>query len=304
MTPLFSVVIPLYNKADTIERAIRSVWGQTFHDYELIIVNDGSTDESLAVVRRLADEQEIVIVNQANAGVSAARNAGVDKARGEYIALLDGDDIWSCDHLQDLARMAKRYPNIGFLGTGYEREAGNYVYFTIPWPWCRVKKVYDAFRYNQPVNSSSVLIRKKEWIDVGGFNPAYGFYEDYEFFFRLGSVTNICISPNASARYKMDAQEQATAKKRQVTRERNPHLIYLETMLETGGLTPSMDRYLSAVFSVARALAILSGNKQSPIDEMFPKLASRVHGRTKVWAHLYLLYYRVRNHLVIWRLSK
>ena len=91
---LFSVVIPLYNKADTIERTIRSVWEQTYTSYELIVVNDGSTDGSLDVVNQLSVEGPIIIIDKPNGGVSSARNAGARVASGEYIALLDGDDVW------------------------------------------------------------------------------------------------------------------------------------------------------------------------------------------------------------------
>ena len=105
MTIFFSVVIPLYNKADTIERAIRSVYDQTYHDFELIVVNDGSTDDSRSIVETLSREFPLRLVDKPNGGVSSARNAGAQVARGEYIALLDGDDIWDSNHLSCLKKI-------------------------------------------------------------------------------------------------------------------------------------------------------------------------------------------------------
>ena len=89
--PKISIIIPLYNKEAAIERTIQSVLCQEFHDFELIVVNDGSTDHSLDVVKGISDER-IRIINQQNSGVSAARNRGMNEANGEYVLFLDADD--------------------------------------------------------------------------------------------------------------------------------------------------------------------------------------------------------------------
>ena len=97
----YSVVIPLYNKEHYIAGTLRSVLTQTFPDYEVIVVDDGSTDHSLQACKTVQSDK-IRIVQQANQGVSAARNKGIELAAGEYICFLDADDTWHPDYLQNI----------------------------------------------------------------------------------------------------------------------------------------------------------------------------------------------------------
>src|SRR5262245_2597869 len=99
--PFFSVIIPLYNKENYIRNTLKCVLEQSFTDFEIIIVNDGSTDNGLKVVKEFTDSR-IVIEEQTNKGVSAARNLGIEKAAGTMIALLDADDYWFPNHLEVL----------------------------------------------------------------------------------------------------------------------------------------------------------------------------------------------------------
>ena len=116
---MISVVIPLYNKEKQIANTLRSVFAQTYTDYEIIVVNDGSTDNSVAVVESLNDPL-IRLIHQKNAGVSAARNRGIEEARGEYIALLDGDDEWKPKYLETIFNLIKKYHECDVFATNYE----------------------------------------------------------------------------------------------------------------------------------------------------------------------------------------
>lgn len=114
---MISIIIPLYNKEHFIEQTLKSVLGQTYTDFEAIIVNDGSTDKSVDIVSEFKDKR-IKLINQDNKGVSAARNAGIRIAKGEYIAFLDADDEWNPDFLEKMYNLSLRYPDNSVFCTG------------------------------------------------------------------------------------------------------------------------------------------------------------------------------------------
>src|SRR5690606_35746528 len=117
--PFFSIVIPLYNKEKHILDTINTVLTQTFQDFEIVVVNDGSKDNSAKLVREISDSR-VRLINQDNAGVSAARNTGIKEAAGEYIALLDADDIWLENHLENIHFLIKKFPDFGLYASAYK----------------------------------------------------------------------------------------------------------------------------------------------------------------------------------------
>ena len=104
----FSVIIPLYNKANFVRKTIESILNQTFTGFEIVVVNDGSTDNSLDVVNEISDPR-IRIFTKENGGVSVARNFGIEKSQNEYIAFLDADDLWLPDYLETIKNMIEQY---------------------------------------------------------------------------------------------------------------------------------------------------------------------------------------------------
>lgn len=114
---MFSVVIPLYNKAHTITRTLSSVLAQSLTDFEVIIVNDGSTDNGTEIIRDFTNDSRIRIIDQKNQGVSAARNRGVYEAKYKYIAFLDGDDEWMPNFLEKIKEAILKFPEAGMYGS-------------------------------------------------------------------------------------------------------------------------------------------------------------------------------------------
>ena len=115
----FSVIIPVYNKACTIMESVQSVLAQTFKDYEIVIVNDGSTDDFGEIERVLEQYESVRIIHQENSGVSVARNTGIKNARGSYICFLDADDLYIENHLEILNNVIERYPEKSYFATSH-----------------------------------------------------------------------------------------------------------------------------------------------------------------------------------------
>jgi glycosyltransferase involved in cell wall biosynthesis len=116
--PFFSIVIPLYNKQEHIANTVLSVLHQTFTDFELLVINDGSTDESVTLVKMFTDYR-LRLYHQKNAGVSAARNTGINRSRGQYIAFLDADDLWQPDYLAEMHKLIIKYPGCGLYSAAH-----------------------------------------------------------------------------------------------------------------------------------------------------------------------------------------
>ncbi len=122
--PLISIVIPLFNKGFIISETLNSVLAQTFTNFEVVIVNDGSTDNGVEIVSQFLDNR-IKIFHQQNKGAAAARNLGIGKATGELIAFLDADDYWFPNHLEELFKLYTDFPNCGMYGSRYVMKISN-----------------------------------------------------------------------------------------------------------------------------------------------------------------------------------
>jgi len=116
----FSVIIPLYNKAPYVAKAVGSVLAQTFTDFELVIVDDGSKDNSAQIAEKnIEGHDNCRLIRQENAGVSVARNNGVALSHGEYLCFLDADDWWASTFLEEMSKLIEEFPDAGIYGTGY-----------------------------------------------------------------------------------------------------------------------------------------------------------------------------------------
>ena len=196
----FSVVIPLYNKESYIKRSLESVLNQTYEDFEVIIVDDGSIDSGAKIVSEFNDVR-IRLIHQENSGVSVARNRGVKEARAEYIAFLDADDEWEPDFLATISTLIKKYPNAALYATSYfimgqkgKRPSTNYGLNDDSDLTCNIDNYFQvALLNNDPiVCSSAVCILKRVIIDVGGFPVGVRCGED------IGTWAKIAIKHNIS----------------------------------------------------------------------------------------------------------
>jgi|BioPla2DNA2_1021312.scaffolds.fasta_scaffold23167_5 glycosyltransferase involved in cell wall biosynthesis len=184
--PAVSVVIPLYNKGPYIARALNSVLAQTFQDFEVIVVDDGSTDDGAEVVRGF-DDPRIWLIQQENRGVSAARNRGIEAARAELVAFLDADDEWLPGFLETILRLRTLYPDAGLYGTAYELHYPGSIVETVctrnggdrllPSYFGAIVN-YGPNNPHHPFNSSSFAAPKNILLGIGGFPRGVKWNED------------------------------------------------------------------------------------------------------------------------------
>ncbi|MCO4753981.1 MAG: glycosyltransferase family 2 protein [Bacteriovoracaceae bacterium] len=188
-SPLISVIIPVFNREQFISRAIESVQAQSFKDWELIIIDDGSTDSTWDVIEKYTHIENIRAFKQANSGVSSARNFGAQNSNANWLAFLDSDDEWLEHKLQK---------QVALIDQGHPLIHGEEI-------WIR-----DGVRVNQPkaykkgggdqfipslklcsISPSTVLINKKVFLELGGFREDYPVCEDYDLWLKITSLYEV-----------------------------------------------------------------------------------------------------------------
>lgn len=209
-----SVIIPLYNKAGSILRAIDSVLVQTMPDFELLVVDDGSTDGS-AELAACASDPRVRVISQRNAGVSAARNRGVAEARSDLVAFLDADDAWEPRFLEATLEAQSQYPlAVAWFSDFYEVGLSRTVPTIGDWGPARVIHDYPDWFIRHRGNglfSSSSLVRKDALEACGGFPEGVRNGEDTDTWFRLAWQGPVVYVGEALARYVVGVSDGLTA---------------------------------------------------------------------------------------------
>ena len=183
----FSVIVPLYNKAAYITKTIRSVLSQTHPDFEVLIVDDGSTDNSLDVVKAITDKR-ITIIFQENKGVSAARNTGIKAAKYNLIALLDADDWWDETYLEEMLGLIRDYPAVSLYCSQFASVFKGKIF-----PIVDISQKTDCFDGFQegiqlkhlPVHTSATIIKKEVLQQSGLFDERISLFEDHDLYIRI-----------------------------------------------------------------------------------------------------------------------
>ena len=206
LRPRVSVVIPTYRHQDTIIDTLKSVFLQTFKDFEVIVVNDGSPDETAQLLAPLAASGRIGYFEQSNKGQAAARNRGLAEATGAFIAFLDDDDLWPADKLEWQVAYLERNPSIAAVGGGCESfndsvAAGEDVFF--------YEGVVTAERIScgNPFRSpGQILIRTQVLREIGGFNTSLWGADDMDLWFRIALRAKMVALRQTALRYRIHEQ--------------------------------------------------------------------------------------------------
>ncbi|WP_020601237.1 glycosyltransferase family 2 protein [Spirosoma panaciterrae] len=298
---MFSVIIPLYNKASYIQLAVESVLKQTYVDFELIIVNDGSSDDSLNVVQSFRDSR-LRIISQKNQGVSASRNNGVLMAQHEYIAFLDGDDWWDPTFLEKMAVLIVSHPAAGIYGCQYFWVKNGKQKCSINHEPSGFAGYFDYFvgymyAWWMPLTSISVVIRKSVFEEMRGFKTNLKFGEDFDLWVRIALAYPVAYLNEPLAFYNQDVipADRALGGKRWRLQE---HFLFnLEFLREAEQTNPILKRLLDGL-KVRGLLKFYLRNDYSPevaaiLEQVDFSKQPRYYQRIYTWPKsLIKLYFR------------
>jgi glycosyltransferase involved in cell wall biosynthesis len=302
MSGLVSVIIPTFERQQTLRAAVESVLSQSYGEIEVIVVDDGSTDGTRELMTHGFDDPRIRYHSQANAGVSSARNAGLDLAAGSYIAFLDSDDAWMREHLSLLVAGLDRHPEAGMIwsDTAFIDGAGTvvsspalvelfsaYRYFPLdgifststplselgvdlpPGPQDRRLHVGDVFSpmlMGNLVLTSSVVMRRVRVEAAGRFDERLTVGEDYDFFLRACRVGPVAFADTVDTMYRVGTADKLGGPRTSLAMAR-AYLRVLDTTLarDTGRITLSPQMVRSARVHGHRwvgELELLSGSRR------------------------------------------
>lgn len=205
MKPYFSVVIPVYNKEQHVKATIESVLAQGFDDFEVIVVNDGSTDDSLNVLYSISDAR-IKVFSTENQGASSARNFGIENASADYIALLDADDHWYDFYLEEQKRLIESYPEQSVFATAQKIcKYGKRYPCTYSIDFKKdtegIVNYFKASMISSIIHTSAVVIHKTVFSLVGKFDPKIQSGQDTDLWIRIGLKYPVVFSKKVCSEY-------------------------------------------------------------------------------------------------------
>lgn len=196
---MISVIIPTYNRSHTILRSVNSVLNQTYKDIEILIIDDGSTDNTQELIKQIKDSRIRYICQQANSGVAIARNTGVNLALGEWIAFQDSDDEWFPEKLEKQISYASKHPEYNLIYCSFRNHNSDGSNFQFPHTPYRHKmegNLYTSLLEYNTIDAPTIFVKRKEFLSVGGFDSTYSSLEDWEFVIRFSKNNLIGFTPD------------------------------------------------------------------------------------------------------------
>jgi glycosyltransferase involved in cell wall biosynthesis len=207
---LVTVVIPAYNAARTIDETLRSVRCQTHSRLEILVVDDGSEDETEQIVRRhAAEDRRVRLIRQPRSGVAAARNRGIAEAAGDFVSPIDADDLWRPRNIEkQLAALRQSGDGVALVYNWCARiDADSRIIYAVPRPTHTGTVLNEIFRGNFPGNGSTVLMRKEAIVEAGGYDPSLRARsgegsEDWQLYFRIATRHQFAVVPEHLTGYR------------------------------------------------------------------------------------------------------
>ncbi len=243
--PFFSVIIPLYNKSNFIKNTIESILNQIFQDFEIIIVEDCSTDNSLEIAKTVISDKIRIIRHEKNKGLSASRNTGIRNANSKYIAFLDADDLWKPNYLEKINSLINKFPEASLFATNYEELYPNNVTVL---PSTNIKNfnkdgiIEDFFESNLSQSiycACSLCVEKSVFEKIGFYNEEITFAEDIDFNIRANNRFKLAYSKEPLVTYTLLLENQITN-----TALKNKIIPDFDSYEEIASKNPSFKKYL------------------------------------------------------------
>ena len=270
----YSVVIPLYNKANSIAATLNSVLSQTLSDYEIIVVNDGSADNSFAAAERFCT-RGVRLIDQENQGVSVARNTGILAAQGDYICFLDADDIWHPNYLETIDRLTTAYPESDLFVTAYRvmLDEGKTRFSTrldpeegiLPSYWETLSNSYDF------VWTSATTVRRQALLDAGLFRPGEKVGQDLDMWARVAE-RNPRVAYSARVCVDYDRCAESNARTRNKVAYAKAFISDLEHQLENPERTDAEKCAIQRKYDLKKTVhvftCILTGKRKDALDAL------------------------------------
>ncbi|PIV94944.1 MAG: glycosyltransferase family 2 protein [Flavobacteriaceae bacterium CG_4_10_14_3_um_filter_33_47] len=228
--PFFSVIIPLFNKEKFIKQTLLSVLNQTLTDFEVIIINDGSTDDSLSIASSLKDKR-IQILNQQNKGLCASRNLGIKTSKGTFMAFLDADDLWMEDFLETIYKLIQLHQEQLIFATNVKLLFPNKTPNLNSTTFSIDKKTLMTNYFRQRKNilgPSSLVINKLVFEEVGYFDETINYGEEDDFYIRCFNIYNLIYYNDFKTYYRTGLSNQLTAPNKNFERKIPDYEKYLK----------------------------------------------------------------------------
>lgn len=289
-----SVIIPLYNKESTVVRAIQSILGGSVLPDEIVVVDDGSTDDSLKALATVRSPL-LRVISQKNKGAAAARNTGIREASGELIAFLDADDVWLPDFLQTVLALKQDFPNAGLYGTAYAVcQDGETISVSLPdippHPWKGVlDNLFALFLSRTPFNSDTVLIPRAVFDETGFFMEGETIGEDVQMWLNISLRYPIIFTTKVCSHYHTDAPNRAYVKTKAL------HAAGYARWLDETAKTVSPERRAAVLklrenVELGRLSSLVSAGERKQALDVYRAFPFREYrNRARMWAVLALL---------------
>ncbi len=293
-----SVVIPLYNKKKTVLRALNSVLQQTFLPQEIIVVNDGSTDGSDKLIAAELNHPLIQLVNQQNAGVSAARNKGIELAKSKWISFLDADDFWDESYLETISTLHIKFPKAKVLASNYKFQdhSGNFsntrlnkFSFNNQQEGLLVNYFEVAAHSSPPICSSAVVVSQLALLNIGGFPLGIKSGEDLITWAKLAVQNNIAYTTKALATFVLDPAHSYEKKPSRLPQKPDVVGDELEKLLQHNASLIGLKQYVAHWHKMRASIYLRLGNRKECLFEIL-KSARYTPFNKKLWMYLVFLF--------------